>query len=324
MAGNDLTTRITNSITHASAEIRNTPGYVAQFITGLLLFSFLGLDIYVVALNVMHQMRDPLTGQLSIGSAIIAGLLALAVAGVIAWAVHGMLRRLPDATWARWSVWMGAIALVAVMVQPILGVLQDPATAGNSFQHDSVTGMWLVAMTLARSQIYPLAAIASGVGAHLMSTALQGLRRRKLLKQDMIVGVQALEEIAEGNEQLRRMPSELTAHEARLTDAGVSAVHNGLHQEADRMDGYLSGGAGTFDEAAWIRGIEAAMSIHVPPSPELTRVVTMALPRPFPTDLLPQTASDLSPEAQAELAAYTAWLRSHSNQTIRNSIKKDI
>lgn len=324
MAGNNLNTWITNSITTTGAEIRNTPGHVAQFLTGLLLFSFLGLDIYVAALNVMHQMRNPQTGHLATGSAIVAMLLALAIAGVIAWAVHGMLKRLPDTTWARWSIWMGAVALVAVMVQPILGVLQDPAAAGNSFEHDSATGMWLVAMTLARSPIYPLAAIASGVGLHLMDTALQRMRRGKLLKQDMIVAVEVLDQIAEGRQQVRRMPSELLAHDARLTDAGVSAVHAGLQQEADRLDSYLSGGAGTFDEAEWTRSIEVSISTHDPLAPELARVVALALPRPFPIDLLPEAACDLSPDARAEVATYVAWLRSHSQQNIRKSIEKDI
>lgn len=322
MAGNnDVFNTLTYHFNKTRAELQAATGYWLQFATGAVLVPTSALDGYGAWYLAATQMRDPATGALSTVAAVSAVLLAMVTSLVIAVSVHAMLSRLPKTIWARGAIWLGVIALIVTMAQPVLGTLQDPTAAGNSFDHSSGAGGVLhILMTLARSPIYAMAALTSGVGLYLVIDALKTRERVQRLKQDMVDGVAALADIAEGQNLLKHLKTEVATYDARMVDAVVDGVYVGLQTEADRIDACALGVAVPLDEEAWIRSIAGAITAHAPKSPELVRVIKATLPYPLPIALLAEDTQALSAAARAELARYSGWLRSHSRTAIRTAI----
>ena len=321
MAGsNQIPQAVSNHVNKAGAEIRASSGHWFDMVAGALLTPAVSLDAIMAYHIGAIQFRDPMTGVLSTSGMIGAVVFATATALVIAVSVHAMLRQLPDRAWARGALWLGAVALIVSLSQAWLAALSDPTlgftTAGDT---EAVAFMAL----LVRSPIYVLAAVTSGIGLTMLERALKTRDHVRQLKQDMVVGVTSMTEIAEGRQLARSLKAKLDAYNQHLTDVATDLIHNGLQAEADRLDSYQMVGMGVLTEDTWSRLIETAVSAPDPGSPELIRVVKSAVPRPFPLHTLPNDPKELSQAASAELTAYSAWLRQMNRHSIRSAITKE-
>ncbi|MDJ0630501.1 MAG: hypothetical protein QNJ44_19750 [Rhodobacter sp.] len=303
----------TNS--NAVAQTVSQGTYLLVF--GLLLMLVMTPDGIVVYQFTADGLRDPESGRLSDWGHALAIITALATVVAIALAIHWLYRFLSEIVRRRIYLWMGIVALIIVLAQPLIMQLAQGGIGGNSVaqaagsQSDwTASEVFIWAASLARAGLFPLYAIVGTIG---LGMAIEGWNRRMKAREamgDSIVQHTAMKEINEGQKLAKMARHTLQKKTQRMRMRAADMLNTAANGMADHCQLYLKGDPSTLTQASFLQSVDDMVKASDSPNTQaLAQIVKMHLPEALPLNVLPVDGRTLPDAAKREIQEYIQWIR---------------